>query len=63
MQRDVSAGEVSACVLGLNIDVADPVASRAIIAHNEELVVSCVTPDAKAPAIVVEAPAQKRFDD
>jgi len=56
---DVSAGEVSACVLGLNIDVA----SRAFTAHNEELVVACVTADANAPAIVVEAPAQKRFDD
>jgi len=60
---DVSAGEVSACVLGLNIDVADPVASRALTVHGDELLVSCVTPEAKAAAIVVEAPAQKRFDD
>jgi hypothetical protein len=60
---DVSAGEVSACVMGLNIDVADPVASRTVTAHSEELVVSCVTAEAKAAAIVVEAPAQKRFDD
>ena len=59
---DVSGGEVSACVMGLNIDVADPVASRAVTAHNEELVVSCATPEAKAAAIVVEAPEQKRFD-
>jgi hypothetical protein len=60
---DVSAGEVSACVIGLNIDVADPVASRAITAHSEELVLTCVTAEPTAAAIVVEAPAQKRFDD
>jgi tRNA A-37 threonylcarbamoyl transferase component Bud32 len=60
---DVRAGEISICVIGLNVDLADPVASRTINAHRDELVLSCVTPDPKAPAIVVEAPAQKRFDE
>ena len=60
---DVSAGEVSACVMGLNIDLSDPVASRVLTAHGEELLMSCVTAEPKAAAIVVEAPAQKRFDD
>jgi hypothetical protein len=60
---DVSAGDVSICAVGLNVDVSDPVASRTLNAHRDELALACVTPDPKATAVVVEAPAQKRYDD
>ena len=60
---DVSAGDVSVCAIGLNVDISDPVAARMIDAHRDELVLSCVTPEPKATAVVVEAPAQKRFDE
>jgi hypothetical protein len=59
---DVEAGEVTACVIGINGDVADPAVWRTITAHSKEVQLRCATAAPGDAVIVVEAPPQKRFD-
>jgi hypothetical protein len=60
--EDVHAGEVTACVIGLAGDTADPQVWRKINAHANELDLQCETAGPDDKVLVVEAPPQKRFD-
>ena len=59
---NVIAGEVTACVIGINGDLSDPAQWRRLQAHEDELEIHCETAGADDRSIVVEAPPQKRFD-
>jgi hypothetical protein len=59
---DARAGDLTVCVIGLNLDVADTAYWRKIQAHDTELLVKCELAGPDDKAIVVEAPPQKRFE-
>jgi len=58
----VHDGEITACVIGINGDVNDPVMWRKVTAHGDELELRCQTAGPDDKVLVVEAPPQKRFD-
>ncbi len=58
----VPDGELTVCVIGINGDLQDPVFARKVNAHRDELLLQCASPGPADPAIVVEAPPQKRLD-
>jgi predicted Ser/Thr protein kinase len=60
--RDVSPGEISVCVIGINGDLSDPIFARKIAAHRDELLLQCAWPATSDEVIVVEVPPQKRLD-
>jgi hypothetical protein len=59
---DVSAGDLTACVVGLNGDLSDTLLWEKIAAHQKELEFKCEVAGPDDQVVVVEAPPQKRID-
>ena len=58
----VRQGEVTACVIGIHGDIKEATLQRQLEVHRRELQMKCMPVGANDAAVVVEAPAQKRFD-
>jgi hypothetical protein len=59
---NVDAGELTACVIGINGDLNDPAQWRKLQAHQNDLEIKCAIASASDRSVVIEAPPQKRLD-